>query len=290
MPHAPRGNAKIWYEALGDPAAPALLFIGGFSAQYFGWPDDFCQLFVEHGFRVIRFDNRDVGLSQQFDGRDGHLPGYTVHDMAGDGFAVLDHLGLDAAHVVGQSMGGMIAQAMASDRPDRVLSLALVYTAPWIDVGFLPPLATVDQLELAPVSRDAFIDIMVASARFHATDAYPLDEAWARDEAQRGYDRAYTPAGVERQLRAMLTDLGAPFADPARLAMPVVLIHGLDDRQVHVSASRELARLLPHAEVHLYPGMGHFLPRALWQECRDIVTRSARRASAPPRPPHSPAP
>ncbi len=278
MPHATSGNARIWYETLGDRAAPALLLVGGFSAQFLGWPDGFCSLLVERGFQVIRFDNRDVGLSQQFDGSGGNAPGYTIHDMARDGFAVLDDLGLPHAHVVGQSMGGMIAQAMASARPERVVSLTLVYTAPWIDVDFLPPLATVSDMNFGRRTRAQFIDDAIAGARMHSTRTYPIDEAWVRRLAERSYDRAYTPAGVARQLQAMLIDLGRPFADAARLTMPVLLIHGRDDRQVHVSASLELARRLPHAELHLYPGMGHHFPEPLWIECRDAITRTARRA------------
>lgn len=278
MPYATNANARIYYETMGDRAAPALLLIGGFSAQISGWETGFCRLLVERGFQVIRFDNRDVGLSTQFDGTGGNEPGYTVHDMAGDGLAVLDALVLRHAHVVGQSMGGMIAQAMASAHPERVTSLTLVYTAPSITVGFLPPLADVPQMDLGPRSRQKFIDEMIVGSRKHSSSTYPIDEAWVRTVAEQGYDRAYTPEGVARQLRAMLADLGEPFADAARLTMPVVLIHGLDDTQVHVSGSLELARRLPHAEVHLYAGMRHYFPEPLWRECCDIVTRTARRA------------
>jgi pimeloyl-ACP methyl ester carboxylesterase len=109
MPHAYDGTARFYYEVMGDPAA----------AQLIGWQEEFCALFVDRGFQAIRFDNRDVGLSQQFDGSDGNDGGYTIHDMAADGFAVLDHLGIERAHIVGQSMGGMIAQSMAGRRPER---------------------------------------------------------------------------------------------------------------------------------------------------------------------------
>ncbi len=278
MPYANHANVRIYYETMGDPAAPALLFIGGFSAQMHDWREGFCRLFVERGFQAIRFDNRDVGLSQQFDGTDGHAPGYTVLDMAHDRLAVLDALGIARAHVVGQSMGGMIAQSLASASPERVVSLTLVYTAPSVTVGFLPPLDDVPQMDLGPRSRQQFVDEMIVGSRKHSSATYPIDEDWVRGFAERGYDRAYTPAGVARQLQAMLTDIGSPFADATRLTMPVVLIHGLDDTQVHVSGSIELARRIPHAEVHLYAGMKHYFPEPLWHECCDIVTRTARRA------------
>ena len=280
MPYARSANAKIYYEVMGEPTAPPLLFIGGFSAQIHGWQDEFCQLFVERGFRVIRFDNRDVGLSQQFDGTDGNAPGYTLHDMAADGFAVLDDLDMARAHVVGQSMGGMIAQCMAGACPERTSSLTLVYTAPLINTQYLPPLAEVPTMEFGPRDRDAFIAHILDEQRVNSSSVYPFEEDWVRAFAERSYDRAYTPEGVVRQLQAMLTDLGTPFADPARLAMPVVLIHGLDDMRVHASGALELSRRIPHAEVHLYPGMTHFVVRPLWKEFCDIIVRTALRAEA----------
>ncbi len=278
MPHAHNGKARIYYEVMGDAAAPPMLFIGGFSAQIFGWQDEFCQLFVARGFRVIRFDNRDVGLSQQFDGTDGHAPGYTLHDMADDGFALLDELGITRAHIVGQSMGGMIAQCMASARPERVTSLTLVYTAPLINVQYLPPLAEVGEMNFGRRERAEFIDYILDQQRANASSVYPFEEAWVRMFAERSYDRAYTPEGVVRQLQAMLANLGSSFADAARLTMPVVLIHGLDDVNVHHSGSLELARRIGHAELHLYAAMKHFVPEPLWKEFRDIIVRTALRA------------
>ena len=278
MPYARHANARLYYEVMGDPAATQMLFIGGFSAQIVGWQKEFCQLFVERGFRVIRFDNRDVGLSQQFDGTGGNEPGYTLHDMADDGFAILDELGIAHAHIVGQSMGGMIAQCMASARPERVTSLTLVYTAPLISVQFLPPLAEVGEMNFGRRERAEFIDYILDQQRANASSVYPFEEEWVREFAETSYDRAHTPEGVVRQLQAMLTDLGSSFADAARLTMPVVLIHGTDDANVHVSASIELARRIAHAEVHLYPGMKHFVVKPLWQEFRDTIVRTARRA------------
>lgn len=282
MPYARSANAKIYYEVMGDPTATPLLFIGGFSAQIHGWQDDFCRLFVERGFQVIRFDNRDVGLSQQFDGTGGNAPGYTLHDMADDGFAILDDLGFARAHIVGQSMGGMIAQCMASARPERTRSLTLVYTAPLINVQYLPPLADVPTMDFGRRERAEFIEAILDEQRANASSVYPFEEAWVREFAERSYDRAYTPEGVVRQLQAMLTDLGTPWADPARLTMPVVLIHGLDDDRVHPSGSVELSRLISHAELHLYAGMKHFVAQPLWKEFCDIIVRTALRADAEP--------
>jgi len=277
MPYAQSGTAKIYYEVMGDPAAAPILFVGGFSAQFIGWQEEFCRLITDKGFRAIRFDNRDVGLSQMFDGTGGHNPGYTLHDMAEDGFAILDHMGVDRAHIVGQSMGGMIAQSMAGSRPERTLSLTLVYTAPYISVEYLPPLAEVPNMTFERVDRQTFIEGIVEEQKLNATDIYPFEEAWAREFAEISYDRAHAPDGVARQLGAMLTDIGQPFTDHSRLAMPVALIHGRDDARVTAAGSLELARLIPHAELHLYPGMGHFVVQPLWAEFVDIITRTARR-------------
>ncbi len=282
MPYAQSGTARIYYEVMGDPAAPPILFVGGFSAQIIGWQEDFCRLIVAKGFRAIRFDNRDVGLSQMFDGTDGHSPGYTLHDMAEDGFAILDHLGIDRAHIVGQSMGGMIAQSMAGSRPERTISLTLVFTAPYISVEYLPPLAEVPNMTFDRVDRATFIERIVEEQRLNATDIYPFEEAWVREFAEISYDRAHAPEGVVRQLGAMLTDIGQPFTDHTRLTMPVALIHGRDDGRVTAAGSLELARLIPHAELHLYPGMGHFVVQPLWAEFIDIIARTARRGEKTP--------
>jgi pimeloyl-ACP methyl ester carboxylesterase len=128
------------------------------------------------------------------------------------------------------------------------------------------------------VGRADFINQIMEEQRLNATDVYPFEEAWVRDFAERSYDRAYKPEGVVRQLQAMLTKLGEPFTDHTRLTMPVVLIHGRDDIRVRAEASMELAQLIPHAELHLYPGMGHFVVEPLWTEFADIITRTARRA------------
>ncbi len=126
--------------------------------------------------------------------------------------------------------------------------------------------------------RAEFIGHILDEQRLNASSIYPFEEDWVRTFAELSHDRAHTPEGVVRQLQAMLTDLGTPFADPARLTMPVVLIHGLDDVNVHVSASIELARRIPHAEVHLYPGMKHAVVKPLWREFCDVIVRTARRA------------
>ncbi|CAN5124462.1 lipase/esterase LipG [soil metagenome] len=278
MPYALNGTARIYYEVMGKPTSPAILLVNGFSAQLIGWQDAFCRLVADCGFSVIRFDNRDVGLSQQFDSENGFDPRYSIQDMAGDGFAVMDDLGVDRFHLVGQSMGGMIAQSMAGAHPDRVSSLTLVFTAPFITADWLPPLASVSDMRFEPLNRSAFIEAILEQERLNASDVYPFGEDWIRTFAGDSYDRGYFPRGMERQLHAMLSRLGEPFTDHGRLAMPVVLIHGREDIRVRVDASIELARLIPHSEVHLYPSMGHVLPETLWTEFADIIARTAHQA------------
>jgi len=280
MPTTTNSRPAIYYQTMGPDAATPIIFIAGFTAQLISWHDDFCQLFVGSGFRVIRFDNRDVGLSQRV-GPELQPDGYTIKDMAVDAFAVLDDLGLESAHVVGQSMGGMIAQAMADLHPERVRSLNLIYTVPAIEERYFINLAARAEAPIEPLGRDEMIELFTAEQSLQGTKTYPFEEAWNRELAARSYDRGWDPAGMLRQRFTMLRAMGAgPFADPARLTMPVAVIHGREDPGIAEAASIELARLLPHAELHLYGGMAHAIVAPLFEPLKNIIVRTARRAEA----------
>jgi pimeloyl-ACP methyl ester carboxylesterase len=279
MPYAQSPTARIYYEARGDENGIPALFVEGFSVQMIGWREGFLDAFVKKGVRVILFDNRDVGLSQHFGGRDDFDGGYGLADMADDGFSVLDALGLPSAHVVGQSMGGIIAQLMATRAPERVRSLVLFYTAP--GRGFLkarqggPKTDGSDLYVERP--RDEAIATLIAREKLSQSTAYPFDEEWVSEWATRSYDRAYAPSGIARQAAA-IGRMGQNIGGLEGFDKPAVVIHGRDDALIDWQASLELARRLPKSELHLYAGLGHELAKPLWAEWAEIIRRSFRLA------------
>ena len=284
-------GVEICYQTFGDPADEAMLLVMGLGGPMTWWDPEFCQMLADQGFHVIRYDNRDTGRSSRlkarvarrhlvrsFLGRPGPIP-YTLVDMAEDGFALLDHLGHDAAHVVGISMGGMIAQTMALHRPKRVLSLTSIMsttgrrTVGWQDPRLLPML-----LARRARSREAYVE---TSARFWeliGSPFYPDTKESVRDRAGETWDRGISASGVARQMVAIL-------AQPDRtralrsLKIPTLVIHGTDDKMVHVSGGRATSHSIPNSELLLVPGMGHDLPRSLHETFVDAITRTARKAS-----------
>lgn len=276
------GGAAIYYETMGPEDGQPALLIQGHTAQLIGWRDGFCQKLVDRGMRVIRFDNRDVGLSQKFGGPEDLDGGYTLADMAGDGLRVLDALGLASAHVVGQSMGGMIAQVMADTGPERVRSLSLIYTAPGFEQRhFVPQIETSAPPHpslLRPLSREQMIEAYLAHESVCGSPDYPFDAAWVRELGGRCYDRCHAPEGMSRQWAAMLR-APASFARLEQLAMPVAVIHGRADALIKTEAALELGARIRQAEVHIYPGMGHEVVEPLWDEFATIIARTARRAA-----------
>jgi pimeloyl-ACP methyl ester carboxylesterase len=276
------GNgAKLYYEVMGPATGMPVLLIQGFSAQMFGWRDGFCQKLADRGLRVIRFDNRDVGLSEKFGGPDDLDGGYSLADMANDSFGVLDALGLRSAHVVGQSMGGMIAQLMADAAPERVRSLSLIYTIPGLDPRYL--VGTVENSGIAPVqprlSRAEAIEAYVLSEQRCRSPDYAYDAAWIRQLGALSYDRCYAPEGVARQWNAVMR-APARFTELERLTMPVSVIHGRADGLLKADAALEFGARIAHAEVHIYPGMGHEVVEPLWDEFANVIHRTAQRGNA----------
>jgi pimeloyl-ACP methyl ester carboxylesterase len=282
------GNIELAYETFGDRDDPPVLLIMGLATQMIGWPDEFCSGLVERGLFVVRFDNRDIGLSTHLDDRGapdilsllggtGSAP-YPLADLADDSVGLLDALHLDSAHVVGASMGGMIAQLVAIRHPERVRSLTSIMSTTGDPAVGAPAEAAMGVLLAPPApDREAAIQRAVDTYRVIGSPGFEFDEQALRDRAALSYDRRYNPAGVARQLAAILT---APdrTADLGALDVPTLVVHGAADALVNVSGGRATAAAVPGAELLVLEGMGHDLPRALWPEITDRITALVERA------------
>ncbi|RKT02615.1 pimeloyl-ACP methyl ester carboxylesterase [Streptomyces sp. 3211.6] len=284
---------EVAYERLGDPQAPPVLLVMGLALQMYGWPDGFCAELTGRGMQVIRFDNRDCGLSSHF--HDAPVPdlqaaqrgdlssvSYDLSDMAADTVGLLDALGLASAHVVGLSLGGAIGQLMAIGYPDRVRSLTSLMSttgAPGVgqpDPGVLGVLAGPP-----PANREEAIERTVRAVRVMGSPGFPCDEAAERERATRAFDRDYDPLGVARQALASLAS-GDRTALLAGVRVPTLVIHGNDDPVCDVSGGRATAAAVPDAELAVFEGMGHDLPRELWPEIASRITALAGRAERAP--------
>lgn len=291
MPVARVADIDIHYESMGEGAP--LLLIMGLGMQMIAWPDDLCGLLVEHGFRVIRFDNRDVGMSTKLEhlGRPElralvargamNLPiraPYTLNDMARDAVGLLDALEIDHAHVVGASMGGMIAQIMAIEHPARVRSLTSLMSHPGDLRSKLARPAALRAL-LAPIPRDpdAALTHMVGVLRVLSSPGFPFDEPAVRAMCLLGRARGFSPHGFLRQIAAVAA---APSRVPAlrRLRTPTLVLHGTHDPLVPPVAARTTARVVPGARLHWIRGMGHDLPRGAWPEMAAVIAGHAQEA------------
>jgi pimeloyl-ACP methyl ester carboxylesterase len=275
MARAHVNGIELEWDDFGEADAPPLLLIMGLGAQMIAWDDDFCRLLAARRFRVIRFDNRDAGRSTRFD---GHAPrvlqalsgdvssaAYTLEDMADDAAGVLDALGIDAADVVGASMGGMIAQTLAIRHPEKVRTLtSIMSTTGAPDVGQPTPAMLGVLLNRPPVDRASAIEWSVATSRVLSSPGFPFDEDRARTRAGRSYDRGFNPAGVGRQLVAILAS-GDRTPALRALRVPTLVIHGDRDPLVSVSGGEATAAAIPGARLMIVPGMGHDLPRQLWE-------------------------
>lgn len=275
-----RKRITIHHEVFGDPAHPAVLLVMGFGTQLLGWDVDFCRMLAARGRYVIRYDNRDCGLSTKLEEHPVNLGDfitamtssdfdralamapYSLRDMAGDGMDLLTDLGIERAHVLGSSMGGMIAQKMAIEFPDRVLSLtSMMSSTGEQQYGQSTPEAQQVLFSPRPADRDGYVaaaerELVWASRRYG-------DAAQLRALAAASYDRAYYPSGVPRQLAAMILD-GSRAEQLKTLDVPTLVIHGLDDTLIHPSGGRRTAELVPGAQLLLVDDMGHDRPRALW--------------------------
>lgn len=280
---AKSGDLDIVYEDFGDEGDPAVLLIMGLGAQLLLWRKEFCEKLVNQGLRVIRFDNRDVGLSSKLPGAHSGAPlvprmarsligvkspaAYTLEDMADDAAALLDHLGLDRAHIVGGSMGGMIAQVFAARHAARTRSLGVIFSSN--NQALLPPPGPRQLLSLlqkpADTSREAVIANAVRLTRIIGSPGYPVAEDKARADALESYQRSYYPAGVGRQFAAILGS-GSLRHYNRQTSAPTVVIHGRADKLMRPSGGRAVARAIPGARLVLFDGMGHELPEPLWDD------------------------
>ncbi len=285
-------DVELCYETFGDADRPALLLIMGLGTQMVGWNADFCGALAQRGFFVIRYDNRDCGRSTRFDGvpppsllelvrRRPRRPAYTLGDMADDGAGLLQHLGVDAAHVVGASMGGMIAQLLAARCPERVLSLVSIMSSTGSRWTGQPAMRVYPYLlRRPPAKREAYIERMVRLFRVIGSPGFDRDERALRDMAATSFDRGLTAAGTARQLAAII-GAGNRAAHLRRIRAPTLVIHGTDDALIAASGGRATARLIPGARLMLIKGMGHDLPRQVWPRIIDAIEENAARAGEP---------
>jgi pimeloyl-ACP methyl ester carboxylesterase len=285
------GDVDVCYETFGDPSQPALLLTMGLATQMIGWHEDFCRALADRGFHVIRYDNRDVGRSKSMGGRaptllqllrrDKRAAAYTLADMAGDGIGLLDHLGIERAHVMGASMGGMIAQTMAADHHDRVLSLVSMMAntgARWS--GEPSPRLYPVLLKPAPRDRDAYLDHAVWVFSKIGSPGFPPDEEDLRELAGQSFDRGINPAGTGRQLAAIVAS-GDRTPLLRTISVPTLVIHGKQDRLVPLSGGRATARAIPGSRLLIIDGMGHDIPRGAWPRMLDAIEQNAARAGTP---------
>jgi pimeloyl-ACP methyl ester carboxylesterase len=284
MPIARVNGVEIEHDTVGDPADPAVVLLAGLGMQMIEWDPEFCRMIAERGYHVVRFDNRDAGLSTHLDatvdvmsvlgavaaGEDPGVP-YTLADMADDTVGLLDHLGIDRAHVVGASMGGMIAQSVALAHGARVRSLTSIMSMTGDpDVGQPTPEAVTALLSPPAQDRDEAGDHKVHHAHTWGSPAF-VDEARLRDLAARLWDRAHDPAGTARQLAAIFAS-GSRSAGLRSLDVPTLVIHGTEDKLVQPSGGERTAEVVPDAKLLIVEGMGHDLPPQLWPRIVDAVT------------------
>lgn len=292
MPQITANGITIEYETHGDPANPPLLLIMGLGAQLTLWPIELVEALVARGFYVIRHDNRDIGLSEKFGhggvpnfrrvalmrlfGLRARLP-YRLTDMADDAAGLLDALGINQAHIVGGSMGGMIAQLLAIHHPQRVRTLTSIFSTTGNPRLPRPrPEAMNALLDRAPANAtlDQVIPVGIRVARAIGSPAYPTPEERLRERIARDYARSFYPEGPARQIAAIMDD-GDRRKRLRRVTAPTLVIHGTDDPLVPVEGGRDTARAIPGAKLHEIPGMGHDLPLELVDEIANAIAAHA---------------
>lgn len=284
-------GVEIAYETFGDPTDETMLLVMGLGVQMLGWDEQLCTALAVRGYHVVRFDNRDVGLSTKVEGGprpdlmaaiagDASTASYTLEDMADDCAGLLDALGVRAAHVIGASQGGMIAQTLAIRHPERVLSLvSIMSTTGAREVGQPHPEALPALLTRPPADKGGFVDFVVAAWRVIGSPAFEADEGALRARAAASYDRGIFPDGTSRQLLAILAS-GDRTQALRTLDLPTTVIHGTGDILVDVSGGKATADAIPGARLELIEGMGHDLPAQLWPRFVELIVENAERARA----------
>lgn len=279
---------RIAYEEFGNPGHPAIVLVAGLFNQLIRWPVEFCNLLVARGYRVIRFDNRDIGLSDKMDG--ARAPGlfrlflasqfsvpvkapYSLDDMAEDTIGLMDGLNIQAAHIVGMSMGGMISQIVTARYPQRILSLTSIMSTSGVRGQGVPSIPVSLQM-IKPVTKNrSALDDSVDIWRMIGSPAYPVSDEEVRETLKAEYKRSNNPAGYMRQIAAIKTT-------PNRKALlqsinvPVLIIHGKQDKLVPVSGGINTAKYISHAKLCLFEGMGHNLPKPLLEKFAELIDRN----------------
>ena len=275
MPRAKNGSVEIEWQSFGDDRPETILLVNGLGSQMTRWPEAFCEKLVAKGYRAIRFDNRDVGLSSRPAER------YSLKDMANDGIAVLDAAGVAKAHIAGVSMGGMIVQRMAIDHPGRILSMTSIMSTTGAPDAFKSTPEALAVLDVPPpdpeADFEAFVADRVGNMQTIGSPAYPWDPADARERVIAEYQRAFYPKGVAHQRAAVGQD-GDRTEELKRLKLPVVVLHGAVDPLVMPIGGEATAAAIPGAELRIVPGMGHDLPPGLYDTFVDAITAAAARA------------
>ena len=285
---APINRIEIAYQEIGDPDGEPLLLIMGLATQMLAWDEEFCAMLAERGFRVVRFDNRDIGRSTKLTeagvpSRTDMLLGrrrtaaYTLREMAEDTLGLMDFLEIESAHLVGASMGGMIAQATAIRKPKRVRSLVSMLSSTgnrWVGIPTWKAFGTL--FNRPKPGREAAIEATVKTFRTIGSPGYPMDEARVRELAGASYDRSHDRAGVARQLHAV-TASGDRTPKLERLRLPAAVLHGAEDPLLRPAAGRATARAIRDSRLRVFEGRGHDLPRELWPDCVEEITATAHR-------------
>jgi pimeloyl-ACP methyl ester carboxylesterase len=288
MATAEANGITIEYETFGNPSSPALLLIIGLGCQLIHWQDAFCQQIADNGYFVIRYDNRDIGLSTKFDelsmpeimekigaffmGQKVSTP-YTIEDMTNDAVGLLDALNIDMAHICGMSLGGYIAQTFAINNPSRTLSLTSIYSHCGNQKEFLPtPEVMEAMMAPTPEAREPFIEYMVNIFKLTYGTGLPFDEEFHKTIAARSYDRSFCPEGTGRQYIAKMVQKDRT-AGLGELKIPSLIIHGDEDPLIPLSGGKATAAAIPNAEFMIVKGMGHVLPNlnTYWSDIKDAM-------------------
>lgn len=290
MPNTTANGIQIEYDTFGDNSSPPLLLIMGLSAQMIGWEKEFCNQLAEKGLYVIRFDNRDVGLSTKFE--EAGIPdieaamrgeefqtAYGLDDMADDAVGLLDALGIEKAHICGASMGAMITQVIGYRHPSRVLSLIpIMGTTSNPDLPRAKPEVMEMLITPAPVEREAYIENSVVMWKL-SWGCLDFDDDLVRKRAAESYDRAFYPEGIVRQHAAIISN-GNRKTRLASITAPTLVIHGSEDPLLPVEHGKDTAEAIPGAEMLIVDGMGHCLPRVAWPQIVDAIVNHTRKATS----------
>ena len=276
MAYAHNGDCTIYYETFGDPADPALLMVNGLGSQCINYKTEWCEMFAAKGLFTIRFDNRDMGLSTHFTdapvGEQGEC--YRISDMAADAIAVLDDLGIEAAHIMGLSMGGMIVQTIAIEHPTRVLSMTSVMSHTGEpEYGASDPEALEQLMAPPPTDRESAIQRWIDGLKIWGSPEFADEARWTKD-AELAFERCFDPAGTTRQFTAIRAS-GNRVDGLRALHVPTLVIHGSKDTLIPPDGGIRTAELILGARFELIEGMGHDYPPQLWERWVDLVARHA---------------